>query len=87
MNRQHLGAKRLKGRTSTEWNEVVRSAGIDTPPLYWQCGYGVLSVGSNIERVIAYIDNQKRHRAANTVYAPYERTRPPNAQNSSKRKP
>ncbi len=79
--------KHLKGRTSTEWNELIRSTGIDTPPLYWQRGYGVLSVGSNIDRVVAYIDNQKVHHAANTTYPPFERTGPTNIGKPSKIKP
>jgi len=41
----------------------------------WQEGYGVLSVSrSHLPKVIAYIENQKRHHAAGKVWSEWEQT-------------
>src|SRR5690606_8330610 len=44
--------KRLKGDTSTEWNEMVRGSGLEIPLLSWQRGYGSLSIDrSRIDQI------------------------------------
>lgn len=46
---------------SSKW---IKTRGEDYSDFYWQDGYGAFSVNpSQIDRVIAYIANQKRHHA------------------------
>ncbi len=44
-------------------------------PFRWQEGYGVFSVSPNqVSRVLAYIEDQKRHHAENSLHSRWEET-------------
>ena len=59
--------KRLKGRTSCEWNKKIDAGDIEGPRLEWQRGYGAVSIHrSDIKATLRYIDRQKRHHAQPT---------------------
>jgi len=46
-------------QTSSKW---IKTKGLAYKDFYWQDGYGIFSVNpAEIDRVIAYIDNQEEH--------------------------
>jgi len=62
-------AKQVKGVSSTFVRDQLSPAG----HFRWQEGYGVFSISrSHVERVIAYINDQKRHHAQNSVWPEWE---------------
>jgi len=51
-------------KSSSKW---IKTKGDQYGKFYWQDGYGIFSVNpSEIEKVIAYIDNQHEHHARQT---------------------
>ena len=66
--------EKLKGSSS----HFINHANMNDAVLYWQPGYGALTVSkSHLPRVVAYIDNQKQHHATNTISPKLERTEDP----------
>jgi putative transposase len=64
-------ARRAKGVSSTMVRKTLRPGEF----FGWQDGYGVFSFShSHRERVVAYIRNQKRHHARQSIWAPWEET-------------
>jgi putative transposase len=64
----------IKGVSSAFLNDKLHP-GIVPGLFRWQPGYGVFSVSQNhVERVIAYINNQKQHHASGKVWEPWEQT-------------
>ena len=54
---------------SSKW---MKTKGEDLSNFYWQDGYGAFSVNpTEIDRVIAYIDNQKAHHSKITFQSEY----------------
>jgi putative transposase len=54
--------KQLKGSSSR-----------DFPSLFWQGGYGVVTVSEKaLPAAVDYVNSQKKHHSENTVYAVYE---------------
>ena len=63
----------LKGASSRAVN-VTFPAG---PHFAWQTGYGVVTFGTRVMGwVVAYVESQKPHPAANTAHDRLERTTP-----------
>jgi len=62
----------LKGASSHAVNHVgTRSS---SGAFAWQSQYGVLTFGErSLPRVIAYVENQRQHHAANTIWPTLER--------------
>lgn len=55
---------------SSKW---MKTKGSDLKNFYWQNGYGAFSVNpSDIDRVIAYIENQKEHHRKKTFQDEYK---------------
>ncbi|MEO0986203.1 MAG: IS200/IS605 family transposase [Cyanobacteria bacterium J06639_14] len=62
--------KGLKGSSSRHRNRVALSG---TERFQWQVGYGAFSVsGRQLQRAIAYVENQKQHHAQNQVWSAVE---------------
>lgn len=62
--------RQLKGASAYHVNHLPNSKG----NFGWQDSYGALSFGSaSMERIVAYIKNQKEHHAQQTTHAIYER--------------
>ena len=56
--------KKLKGKTSYDWNQKVCAGIAVGPRLKWQRGYGAVSIHRNeIKATMRYIDRQKHHHA------------------------
>lgn len=56
--------KHLKGASSHEFGD-----------LYWQRGYGALTVGErHLEAALSYVNHQKEHHAKRTIYSKLERS-------------
>jgi putative transposase len=63
--------KQLKGVSSHFVNEVLGSS----MPFKWQGGYGALSISRwDVDRIVAYVQNQKRHHADGTVLPEWEQS-------------
>jgi len=63
--------KHLKGASSHHINHLVPRVG----ELYWQQGYGVLSLGKrNVPWLLKYIDGQEEHHRRGTAKERLERT-------------
>ena len=63
--------KRLKGSSS----HYLNTLDLLPEPFAWQRGYGVFSLGeSQLDRAVAYVDNQKEHHDRQTTNAWLERT-------------
>lgn len=61
--------KNIKGGSSHYINHLP-----DNDPLYWQVGYGRLTCAKHdLPRVIAYVENQKRHHAIGSLSPKMER--------------
>lgn len=61
--------KQLKGASSRLANE----GGHLTQALYWQEGYGAFSLSRlHVANAVAYVQNQKRHHAANKLWSEWE---------------
>jgi REP element-mobilizing transposase RayT len=59
----------LKGSTS----HLVRSDFDHLPDFSWQTGYAAFSVGpAEVDRVVAYVNNQESHHADDTVWPEFE---------------
>lgn len=57
--------KKIKGSSSHYLNNVLSAK---ENKFAWQTGYGVFSLGqTQLERAIAYVDNQKQHHSKGTV--------------------
>lgn len=68
--------EKVKGSSS----HFINHAGLDGATVFWQPGYGALTVSKHhLPRVIAYIDHQKTHHAENTLSAKLERVEPASA--------
>jgi putative transposase len=66
---------KLKGASSHETNKQF---GRGRKVLEWQAGYGVVSFGTkDLEWVVAYVRNQREHRARGTVHDRLERITAP----------
>ena len=62
--------EQLKGASSYYVNHLPDATGV----LYWQVGYGGLTFAKReLLRVVAYVENQKRHHAADTLWPSLER--------------
>lgn len=62
--------KRLKGASS----HFINGLGILNEKFEWQRGYGVFTLGeSQLDRAIAYVENQKEHHAGQTTNSWLER--------------
>jgi putative transposase len=65
-------AKRMKGAAAHAVNERVDRRG--HPPFAWQGEHGVLSCGEKaLSTIVAYVDNQLAHHAADTLWPGLER--------------
>ena len=54
---------------SSKW---IKTKGVELKNFYWQNGYGAFSVNpSEIDKVIAYIENQKEHHRKKTFQDEY----------------
>jgi REP element-mobilizing transposase RayT len=63
--------EKIKGSSSHFVNRELMNGSV----LYWQPGYGALTVSKHhLGRVVGYIDNQKQHHAEQTLSAKLERT-------------
>jgi putative transposase len=63
--------KQVKGVSSTFARDQLVSGGL----FKWQAGYGAFSImPSHLDKVIAYVQNQKQHHAAGTIVAEWEET-------------
>lgn len=63
--------QRAKGRSAFSWNQHERQD--DEPKLKWQRGYGAVSVSPDrVDRVIGYIDRQKRYHRNQETSGRYE---------------
>lgn len=61
----------LKGGTTHDVNEAC---GLRSKVLQWQAGYGVVSFGTrDLQWVIEYVRNQRKHHAHGTVHERLER--------------
>ncbi|WP_416309700.1 IS200/IS605 family transposase [Spirulina sp. 06S082] len=61
--------KKIKGSSSRLLNNIKN----DALQFSWQEGYGVFSLGSKqLDRAIAYVQNQKEHHTKNTAIAALE---------------
>lgn len=68
-------AKQVKGVSSALLNDLRPEFG---DPFHWQKGYACFSLGRNqVPTVTAYVDRQKRHHAANTIWPQWEQTDEP----------
>ena len=64
-------AKQVKGVSSAFGRDRLGGESL----FGWQDGYGVFSVSrSHVKRIIAYIENQKRHHADGTLWPEWEET-------------
>ncbi len=53
--------KRLKGSAARRINS---QPGLSAAPFVWQVGYGVMTLGrTQLDRAVAYVENQKQHHA------------------------
>jgi len=67
---------RAKGASSYRWNQEERTE--DEPELYWQRGYGAVSVDRPaIDAVIEYIDRQKQLHRRDDLRERFEQSRAP----------
>jgi putative transposase len=65
--------KRIKGSSSYHMNRTILE---DAGRFRWQKGYGVFSTGKKeLQRVIAYVRNQKQHHRQNNLVKEYEKCR------------
>jgi putative transposase len=63
--------KQVKGVSSHFVNETLRPA----TQFKWQASYGAFTVSRwDVDRIIAYIQRQKEHHAADTLLQEYEET-------------
>ena len=54
-------------------NRFIKSRGLIKGPFYWQSGYGAFSYShSQLDRVIKYINNQKKHHKVVTFEEEYK---------------
>jgi putative transposase len=64
-------AKQLKGSSSHFFNEVLQPE----MPFKWQGSYGAFTVSRwDVDRIVAYVKNQKQHHADATVLPEWEET-------------
>jgi len=64
-------AQQIKGVSSTFVRDQLRTGEL----FRWQEGFGVFSLSrSHVERVVAYVENQKRHHARGKLWNEWEET-------------
>ena len=64
-------AKQIKGASSHFVNEVLNPE----MPFKWQGSYGAFTVSRwDVDKIVAYVKNQKQHHAAETLIAEWEET-------------